>query len=65
MNTRYDSETLDAVDAAELLARAQRIRARSRLLIQELGPDHPLVARALQKARSLEAQADRAEIHLR
>lgn len=66
MNTRYDAETLDLETAAELRARAARIRERSKLLIDELGADHPLVARALDKARHLEFEADTAtEINLR
>ena len=65
VNTRYDAETLGLETPAELRARAARIRERSKMLVDELGADHPLVARALDKARHLEREADELGIDLR
>jgi hypothetical protein len=44
-------------DRDERLVRAQRIKERSKELVEALGPDHPLVAAALERAESLERQA--------
>ncbi len=57
MDTRIDAEACQLDDADDLRVRASRIRARSAELIAELGPEHPLVARAVNKARVLDLQA--------
>ncbi len=57
MDTRVDAEALQLEDANDLRVRASRIRARSAELIAELGADHPLVERAVSKARVLDLQA--------
>jgi hypothetical protein len=63
---RPEAETMPRDDANDLLARAMRIRERSKELIAELGADHPLVAQALQRADALEREAAHpGEIHLR
>ncbi len=58
VSTRPEAEAIEVEDAASLRARAARIRERSAELIQALGPDHPLVAQALENARQLEREAD-------
>ncbi len=64
--TRERAEVVERSDSDELRARAARIRERSVELIAELGPDHPLVAQALEKADRLELEASRpAQIDLR
>ena len=54
-----EAEASPRSDASELLARAARIRERSTELIETLGPDHPLVREALERAAYLEAEAGR------
>ena len=66
LSMRPEAEAIPRDDANERLARALRIRERSKELIAELGADHPLVAQALQRAEALEREAARpGEIHLR
>ena len=66
VSTRPEAETVERDDAGELIARARRIRERSQELIDELGPDHPLVSQALERATALEREAAApGQIHLR
>ena len=57
VDTRPDIEIEPGTGNQELLARAARIRERSRELIDTLGADHPLVDQALRRAEALERQA--------
>lgn len=57
LGTRPEAEAHPRSDAEELLARAARIRERSQELIDELGPEHPLVAHAISRAEALENEA--------
>ena len=57
VETRPEIQVEHAQGNQELLARAARIRDRSRELIETLGPDHPLVAQALRRAEALERKA--------
>ena len=66
VETRREAEVVPRDDQNELLARAERIRIRADELISELGPDHPLVYQALQRADALEREARQpGQIHLR
>ncbi|MGI9643018.1 MAG: hypothetical protein ACR2N9_09565 [Acidimicrobiia bacterium] len=56
---KHQAEARARSDADELLARAARIRLRSSELVDSLGSEHPLVARALERAAYLEAEAAR------
>ena len=63
---RPDAEVVARHDAEELRRRAARIRDRSTELATELGADHPLVLRALEKAEYLDHEASKpGEIRLR
>lgn len=57
MEGQGDAETLQLSRAQELLARAARIRERSTELSAALGPDHSLVAQAIERAEYLEREA--------
>ncbi|MGI9621877.1 MAG: hypothetical protein ACR2PK_03490 [Acidimicrobiales bacterium] len=66
IETRPQAEVEARDDENELLARALRIRERADELIAALGPDHPLVDQALQRADALEREARQpGQIHLR
>ncbi|MEM7288619.1 MAG: hypothetical protein AAF480_19915 [Actinomycetota bacterium] len=57
VDTRPEIEIEHQPGNKELLARAARIRERSRELIETLGEEHPLVAQALRRAEALERRA--------
>lgn len=66
LETPPDIEVVDESTEDDRRVRARRIRERSEELVEALGPDHPLVRAALEKADALDWEAEHpGEIRMR